>query len=257
MANYQPLSPSTHADLRWNRDPALRFAAEFTTAVLTITELPRASLALPIAFVAQADSFSPVAILGFEKGKSLVCDPVKGWRSAFVPAVFATHPFKLGKSGEQYLLCVDTESDQLSETAGEPIFEKDGQLGPKVQAVADLLKASERAYAGTRQACDLLKKAKVLRPWDITVKTDKGEVKPAGLFQIDETALNAVPPEELAELRRTGGLMMAYCQLLSSQHLIAPGRVAAQPTPSVSPPLPTAEEPAPIGNGTIDFGGLR
>lgn len=253
MANYQPVSHSTHAHLRWNRDPSLRFAENLTTAVLTIAELPRAALAMTIGFVEQGESFLPVGILGFEKGKNLFFDPKKGWRSPFVPAVLATHPFKLGKSGDQYVLCVDRESDQLSETSGEPFFLADGQLGPTVSAAADLLKASERAYAATRQACDFLKKANVIRPWEIKIKTADGESTMPGLFHIDEAALNSVAAEDLVELRRTGALMMAYCQLLSSQHLASLGRPVAPP----AAPQPSSTKPVLGGNGTIDFGALR
>ncbi len=254
MADYQPVSPSTHAHLRWNRDPALRFTAGFTTAVLTISEFPRAALALPIGFVEHEESFSPVAILGFEKGKNLFFDPATGWNCPFVPAVFATHPFKIGKSGEQYILCVDVESDQLSETSGAPFFLDDGQLGPMLRAAADLLKTSEHGYAVARQACDSLKKANVVRPWDITIKTEQGEAKTSGLFRVDEAALNAAPADDLVELRRTGALMMAYCQLFSSQHLAVLGRpAAARPTASLS----TTDNGFQSDNGTIDFGALR
>ena len=261
MADYQPVSPSTYANMRWNRDPTLRFTAGFTTAVLTITELPRAALALPIGFVEQDASFTPVAVLGFEKGKNLFFDPATGWNSPFVPAVFATHPFKIGKTGEQYILCVDRESDQLSETSGEPFFLDNGELGPTTRLVADLLKESERAYAATRQACAFMKKANIIRPWDITIKTEIGESKPSGFFRVDEAALNSASAEELVELRRTGALMMAYCQMLSSQHLTSLGRRVAS-TRSVAQAsqhsAPAAVDSIALGaSGTFNFGALR
>jgi hypothetical protein len=39
------------------------------------------------------------------------------------------------------------------------------------------------------------------------------------LFQVDEAALNQLPPEALHEVRHSGALLLAYCQLLSMQHL--------------------------------------
>lgn len=261
MANYQPVSPSTHAHMRWNRDPTLRFTAGFTTAILTITELPRAALALPIGFIEMNESYAPVAILGLEKGKNLFFDAATGWNCPFVPSVFATHPFKIGKSGEQHILCVDSESDLLSETSGEPFFLDNGELGPTTRLVADLLKESERAYMATRQACAFMKKANIIRPWNITIKTEKGESKPAGFFRVDEAALNSVSADELVELRRTGALMMAYCQTLSSQHLASLGRRVAS-TRSIAQasqhggPAP-ADSIAMGASGTFNFGGLR
>lgn len=88
----------------------------------------------------------------------------------------------------------------------------------------------------------------------IAIKTEQGEAKTSGLFRVDEAALNAAPADDLVELRRTGALMMAYCQLFSSQHLAVLGRpAAARPTASLS----TTDNGFQSDNGTIGFGALR
>ena len=53
----------------------------------------------------------------------------------------------------------------------------------------------------------------------IKLKTDAGEQAINGLFQIDEAALNQLSADALLDVRNAGALPIAYCQLLSMQHL--------------------------------------
>ena len=75
-------------------------------------------------------------------------------------------------------------------------------------------------------ACDLLKQHQLIKPWPIKLKTDAGDKDITGLFQIDEAALNLLSAEALLEIRNSGGLLLAYCQLLSMQHLSFLGQLA-------------------------------
>jgi len=67
---------------------------------------------------------------------------------------------------------------------------------------------------------------------------DAGEQNVAGLFRIDEAALNQLPAEAFMELRDAGALLCAYCQLLSMQHLQTLGQLA-QVHAKANAPLPT------------------
>lgn len=64
-------------------------------------------------------------------------------------------------------------------------------------------------------------------PWDITVTSPTGLQKVAGPYRIDEAALNALPAADFAGLRTGGAVGMAHCQILSTQHLEALGRLSA------------------------------
>ncbi len=70
-------------------------------------------------------------------------------------------------------------------------------------------------------------KHQLIQPWPIKLQTTAGEQAVEGLFRIDEAALNQLPAEALIELRNTGALLCAYCQLLSMQHLQTLGQLAA------------------------------
>jgi len=59
--------------------------------------------------------------------------------------------------------------------------------------VLDFLSTVEANRQPTNNACAALVRAGVIRPWDITLKTDTGDRKLAGLHQTDKAALNALP----------------------------------------------------------------
>ena len=49
-----------------------------------------------------------------------------------------------------------------------------------------------------------------------------------GLFRVDEEKLNQLDGAALQELQQSGAMGVAYCQLLSMQHLLTLARLAEQ-----------------------------
>jgi hypothetical protein len=102
---------------------------------------------------------------------------------------------------------------------------------------------------------------KLVKPWPVKLKTESGETMVEGLHCIDETALNALPPDALLELRNTGALALAYCQLLSMQNLQLLGQFAQRSAAmAVVQPLPTPPENSLnfqlSGSNDLDFSNL-
>ena len=71
----------------------------------------------------------------------------------------------------------------------------------------------------TAHACSTLDKHGVIKPWPVTTVIGGRNYKLEGLYKIDESVLNSLPGEAFLELRAVGALPVAYCQLLSEQHL--------------------------------------
>src|SRR5690606_34734533 len=67
--------------------------------------------------------------------------------------------------------------------------------------------------------CATLNKYCLIKPWPITVKIDSSAQVIEGLSCIDEQALNALSNQDFETIRREGALPLAYCQLISMQHL--------------------------------------
>lgn len=228
MPRYAAISRDRHARLRWRRYDTYAFAAQSAVTPLVAAEFPKAVMAFPIAFVVENDAFVPVAVLSLEPQRNLFVAPDGRWIGAYVPSAFRAHPFRLipSESGD-LVLCVDEDSGLLSEgDAGEAFFDDAGGVADPTKQVLDFLSTVETNRQATAHACAALSEAKVIRPWEITLKTEAGDRKLGGLHQIDEAALNALEAERFEALRRAGALPLAYCQMLSMQHLAGLGKLA-------------------------------
>lgn len=227
MADYQIITREHHGHRYWLKQSGHRFAAGEALCPLVAQELPSAVLSLSIGFVAEGEQFMPVAVQGLTPGQNLLVAADGRWLASYIPAPYRGYPFRMAptEQGEQ-VLCIDEASDLLSESAGEPFFNEDGT---PAQSVLDILAFFNQIEANrklTRSICAVLQQHGLIQPWPITVQGEQGEQKVEGLFRIDEAALNALTAEALSEVRNAGGLTVAYCQLLSMQHLPTLGTLA-------------------------------
>ena len=222
MANYVAVTRSQHQGLRWKRFESYHFAGTDALAPLVVQELPRACMHLPIGFTVQGQAYMPVGLLGLATGHNLLVGADGRWVGGYVPACYRSYPFALGTNadtGEQ-VLCVDTDSGLVNEFSGEAFFQEDGTPAPAVQEVLGFLTQVQQNRQATARVCQALQAANVIQPWPLSVPGPEGEARVVnGLFRIDEAALNALPAADFEALRRAGALPVAYCQLLSMQHL--------------------------------------
>ena len=267
MPNYHAISPERHARQRWQRYSAYTFAAADSVVPLAAAELPKAVMSLPVGFIEQAGGFVPVAVLGLQPGKNLFVAPDGRWAGHYIPAAFRSYPFRLASTEDgRQVLCIDEDSGLVTGgPAGENFFTEDGKPVQAVLDILNFLNRVEQSRLATVAACAVLQKHNLIRAWPVTLKTDTGEQKIAGLFQIDEAALNQVSGEALLEVRQAGALPLAYCQLLSMQHLPLLGGLIEAHAKAAAQAL-VAQRIAPDGNldleflnqnGTISFAGLK
>lgn len=253
MPNYQAISRERHASQRWQRYTSYAFAVHDAVIALAAAELPKAAMSLPMAFIEQEGSFVPVAVLGLQPGSNLFVAADGRWAGPYIPAAFRSYPFRLANTEDgQQVLCIDEESGVVTNgSTGERFFNDDGQPAQATLDILSFLNQIEQSGLATVAACAVLQKHQLIRAWPITVKTDAGEQKIAGLFQIDEAALSQLPGDALRELAQAGALPVAYCQLLSMQHLSVLGQLA-QARAKVNAPV-TALPLSPAGDLDLEF----
>lgn len=262
MPNFQIISKATHADKRWKRHVGYAFTAADTVTPLTADELSRAVLHLPIALMAQGEGFVPVAVQGLAPGKNLFVAPSGQWLAGYVPAAYRGYPFALASTDQgQTALCFDASSGLMTENEGEAFFNEDGTPAQAVRDVLDFLAKVQGSREATARCCAILHRHQLIQPWPIQVQAAEGERTLAGLFRIDEAALNALSADAFEEVRRAGALPLAYCQLLSMQHLPKLGQLAQQHEQAAQPPqLPVRSGELDLAflsnEGTISFGSL-
>lgn len=226
MVQLTAISREIHGNKRWKRYTSYSFAANDSVVPLVAQELPRACLTLPIGFVKTDGGFQLVAILGLLPGKNLWVGLNGRWGGPYVPAAYRGYPFVLASTGEgKRVLCFREESGLITENEGEPFFDEEGKPAKPLQEVLKFLDQIAANAQITARYCALLAEYELIRPWKVQLDTPSGEHSVAGLFRVDEAALNALPAEAFEALRTGGVLPLIYCQLLSMQHLQLLGKL--------------------------------
>ncbi|MFA7624365.1 MAG: SapC family protein [Pusillimonas sp.] len=262
MPDIQVVSRERHAGKRWVRYASYAFASTDAVAPLVIQELPKACMMMPLGFVAVEDSFMPVAVQGLTPGTNLLVAADGRWLAGYVPAAYRSYPFALANTPDgQQVLTVIEDSGLLSDTDGELFFDEDNQPSQAVKDVLNFLEQVSVNRQATRQACAALQKHNLIKPWPINLDTESGRQAVEGLYTIDEAALNQVSAEALHELRDASALLVAYCQILSTQHLQKLGVLlrahAAQQAATLETPAGELDIEFLNDSDTINFGALR
>ena len=249
MADFQLITYEHYGLKRRQGYTSYAFAAGDAVCALVAQELPKAALAMPIGFVLDGEGFTPVAVMGLKPGQNLYVTADGRWLSGYIPAPYRGYPFRLGQTeqGDQ-LLCVDEDSGLISDNLGTPFFNEDQSPEKGVLEILNFFVAVESNRVLTHQVCAVLHKHQLIQPWPIVMQDQDTEKQVEGLFRIDEDALNALSAEALLEVRDANALALAYCQLLSMQHLQALGKLAHERN--------EAEKALGFGqdNGTFSFG---
>jgi hypothetical protein len=249
VPSYKAITKTDFANLRWKRYDNYHFAALDAVVPLVVQELPKACMALPIAFIEQGDAFVPAALQGLQPGQNLFVTPDGRWLGGYTPAAYRSYPFQLATAADgQRVLVIDEESGLLSDTEGEAFFDEAGNPAQAVKEVLDFLSQVQNNRALTQRICALLAEHHLIQPWPIKVKGEAGERTVEGLYRIDEAALNALAADAFEALRQAGALPVAYCQLLSMQHVQLLGKLA-EAHANAQAQLPTTDS----GELDLDF----
>ena len=132
-----------HAAKGWRRPAGFAHAAAEAVVPLVGAEFGKAATAMPIAFVAQAGGYQPVALMSPIAGRNLFIGPAGQWLGGYVPAFLRAYPFRLARANEteQAILCIDEDSGLVVDADGaeQSFFDADGKPSPETKAVLDFL----------------------------------------------------------------------------------------------------------------------
>ena len=180
-------------------------------------------MGMPIAFLCVDEKYSVVALLGLEPETNYFVDKDGGWQGKYIPARYRAYPFVLAKNEaeeEKLVLCINEDSGLLNDDdSAEAFFDDEGELSATVKQLTEFLSASHGGLQSAARICKLLNQHKLFKPWELEIELEDGKKRIEGLFSIDETALNELSDEAFIELRQSGALIVAYCQLLSMQRI--------------------------------------
>ncbi len=241
MVTLTAISKTEHHRKSWRAPQNFGFASGEVIILLGDSEAPRALLDLPIAFFRQDGVLNMVALVGVIPGQNLMVSSEGRWLAGYLPFQVKSYPFALApvSDGEMVLCIVESSGNILDGPDGNPFFDAAGELAPVVGQTMNALINFEREKAACRSRAAELEAAGVIKPWDLAMQTYLGPRKIEGLYQVDETALQALEDSAFLELRKTGALSLAYCQMLSMQNIatLAQRAQIAPPAPVSVPPM--------------------
>lgn len=195
---------------------------------LNASELPAAICHLPVGLLRLGEGpWTLQAVLSVQPGKNLFVAADGSWLGGHWPLRLRLAPFALARSetGED-VLCVNDAWWRPLESGGIAFYTDGGDLGPETAAVLQECRDLVANQRHTHAALAALEETGLIRPWNPVIPTAAGNVQLAGIFAVDETALNALEGAVLQNLRDAGALAIAYCQLLSMQHARKLGELA-------------------------------
>ena len=178
----------------------------------------------PLVFVRNSNSgdFVPAALMGLSKGKNLFCQQPE-WQSAFIPTGFTLAPLtvhRLNPDSDEAVIAIDEDSDLLSETIGEPMFQENGEYTESMQKRVDHVVTVTKQSLQAMALCRYLAEKNLFRSRPLTFQYNDSSPRYEleGVFTIDEEVIEKLADEEFLELRRRGLMPLIYSHLTSLHH---------------------------------------
>ena len=229
MADHAILTPETHRDLRI----ATARGAELGDAVMASIAVPdefrRLQNEYPILFQLnpERDSFTPVALFGFEAGENLYLDGDR-WDARYLPLAIDIQPFLIGGAPGDVELTqvhIDMGHPRAADDgggAGVRVFDEDGRPTPYLEGVIDKLGALDAGYEGVADFIAALRRHELLEPFTLEVTLDDGSTnRLVGFHVIDEDRLRGLDAAALGELHAADHLLPIFMALASLSNLTA------------------------------------
>jgi hypothetical protein len=261
VANLQAITKTDFATKTWQRCADFLFTENDSVCPLAAQELPQAMLSMPIAFILADEDYSLVAVQGLQPDTNFYLNADGKWVGKYVPAAYRSYPFLLAQNEaekDQLVLCIDGDCGLVTEDiAGEPFFDEAGELSATLAELVEFLSKVNDSRGTTMRILKSLQQHNLLKPWELEIKVETGIKKVEGLYCIDEPALNSLSDEAFIELRKAGALLVAYCQLLSMQHISELAQIVqAKAKSAVNLSAPELNMDSITDDGNISFDNL-
>jgi len=219
--NPVPLDRDAHRGLRlklpltdWG--VAARLNAIFVAAV----EFGDVAREYPIVFVRAGKDEAGKELIALQQDQNLYLDGPK-WNATYVPAVVRSYPFAISRiDAQRFAICVDMGWAGSNQTDGEPVFTADGEPTELLSGTKTHLELLEGEVQRTREACQRLLDADVLREMRFDADLPGGRKHTVdGFMTIDETRMKELPDATVLQLHRDGLLGLVHAHWMSLHHM--------------------------------------
>lgn len=217
-ANFIPLNANRHRYLKLKQHEGYRYASSFGQSDLLLAEFGRASVYFPIIFAGHiSGTVRAVALLSRDGISNNFVNSEGHWLGSYVPMVLRLHPFAIARvpQKEAPVVCIDMNSELLSNDTGVPLFDMNGDPAPALGHAMDHLNDAEAMFRATENFCRMLQTLRLLVPFNLSNVNGN---PPAGLedcYRVDERALDKLSDAALCVLRKEGWLAPLYAHRIS------------------------------------------
>jgi hypothetical protein len=177
---------------------------------------------VPVVRNSNSGDFVPAALMGLRKGVNLFCQTPE-WPATFIPSTFMLPPFsalRVQADTDEAVIAIDEESDLLSTSVGELMFDADGKYTPYLQKRIDQVIEVTRHSLQSLNLINYIAKMNLLKTGTLTLQFNaSAKYELEGVYTIDEEAVQKLNDEEYLELRKRGLLPMIYSHLTSLHQL--------------------------------------
>jgi hypothetical protein len=213
----KPVSEQRHAGFFVEQSSDYSFARSTNAVFLSVVEFAKASHHYPIVFAGNNDSFSPVALLGFEKEQNLFMKGRTIWDADYLPAYVRRYPFILASSGSEFTVCIDEAYSGLNqEERGERLFEKDGSQSTYLQRMVGFLQQYQANFQRSQVFSLHLKELGLLEPMHANVELNSGaKLSLTGFYTVNRDRLKKLDAGVIGKLAKSEELEWVYIHLAS------------------------------------------
>lgn len=230
MANHTILTAEAHRDLRIRTDVGGELGDAVMACITVPEEFRRVQAEYPILFRLdlERDTFTALAMFGFENGENLFLDGNR-WDARYRPLAMAIQPFLVGSAtpdADSHQVHIDLDSPRIATgEEGVRLFEPDGRPTPYLATIAGKLGDLHAGYQDYGNFFAALKRHDLLEPMSLEVTLDDGSSnRLVGFHIINEDRLRALDADALGALHAAGYLMpifMAVASLGKLEALVA------------------------------------
>ena len=218
-----PLDAKRHATFGMRDDCTFKFTSGINAVPVNLIEMPQVCHFYPIVFSADGTG-TPIAILGVRDDENLFVNAKGVWaENKYIPAYIRRYPFIFSEApgGEQLTLCVDMNTDFISEKAkpGQEFFTKDGKA---TQLSSNALEFCKSYHAAAQQTLPFGKALAehgllVTRSVELNI-ADNNRVNFSGFAVIDEEKFQKLDDKVFLDWRKKGYLPFIYAHLFSAMN---------------------------------------
>lgn len=224
MSDHRVLTAQDHRDLRIRVERGADLGDGVMCCITVPTEFRQVQSHFPILFRlnTERDSFSALAMFGFETGENLFLEDGR-WKADYVPLAIDIQPFLIGmdaEGAETKQVHIDMASPRIGAGEGVRVFDEDGRPTPYLEAIAEKLGALDEGYQGSGDFFAALRQHDLLEPLTLEITLDDGSTnRLVGFHVIDEERLRGLDAAALGDLHAMGHLMPIFMAIASIGNL--------------------------------------